>query len=228
MLLFRTTDACAVTKGENVFFMYDEHHKVDIRVIKTKKAIREGVLRLLSEKPIDEISITELAQEAQINRKTFYNYYQSPHQVLDELESEIVEEFVNAVNASDWHDWYDGQDFDFRKIFSCITSSVQKNRDIYRYLLNIRQTSDIMIKIENRLKVEALEYFLRYLDVGSELMEMLLDYVISGMFSVYRKWFRSGQQEPAEVIVEKIGVLSIGAANAFFGRYQLDVKKMKF
>ena len=104
--------------------MLEANRKLDIRVIKTKKAIREGVLQLLSEKTIDDISITELAQVAQINRKTFYNYYQSPHQVLDELESELVEEFVAAINASDWDEWYDGQDFDFRKILSCITKSI--------------------------------------------------------------------------------------------------------
>jgi len=208
--------------------MYDANHKMDIRIIKTKKAIRESILQLLNEKTIDEISITELAQIAQINRKTFYNYYQNPHQVLDELESEIVEEFVCAVNDSDWREWYDGQEFDFRKIFICITNSVQKNRETYRYLLDIRQTSDIMIKIEQRLKVEAFEYFMRYLDVEADLIEMLVDYAISGMFSVYRKWFHTGQQEPAEQIAEKLGVLTVGAVNAFWERYQINVKKMKF
>ena len=53
--------------------MLEANRKMDIRVIKTKKAIREGVLQLLGEKTVDEISITELAQIAQINRKTFYN-----------------------------------------------------------------------------------------------------------------------------------------------------------
>ena len=56
--------------------MEQKTKKVDIRIIKTRKFIREAVLRLLSQKKIEEISITELAEEAQINRKTFYNYYQ--------------------------------------------------------------------------------------------------------------------------------------------------------
>ena len=80
--------------------MIEANRKVDIRVIKTKKALREAVLQLLGDKTIDEISITELAEVAQINRKTFYNYYQHPYQILDELETELAEEFVAAINAS--------------------------------------------------------------------------------------------------------------------------------
>ena len=208
--------------------MLETNRKVDIRVIKTKKAIREGVLQLLSEKTIDEISITELAQVAQINRKTFYNYYQSPNQILDELENELAEEFVAAINASDWSDWYDGQNFDFHKIFSCVTKSVQENRETYRYLLKIKKTSDIMIKIENRLKVEAIEYFSKYLDIGEDFIVMIMEYVISGMFAVYRKWFSDGQKVPAEEVSKKIGVMSIAGVNALMDTYNIDIKRWEY
>ena len=208
--------------------MIESNRKTDIRVIKTKKAIRESVLQLLSEKTIDEISITELSQVAQINRKTFYNYYQNPNQILDELENELAEEFVNAVNASDWSDWYDGENFDFHKIFSCITKSVQENKETYRYLLRIKKTSDIMIKIENRLKIEAIEYFSKYLDMGEDFIVMIMEYVISGMFAVYRKWFSDGQKVPAEEVSQKIGVMSIGGVNALFDAYNVDIKRWEF
>lgn len=208
--------------------MLEVNRKMDIRVIKTKKAIREGILQLLAEKTIDDISITELAQIAQINRKTFYNYYQNPHQVLDELENELVEEFVCAVNASDWIDWYDGSNFDFHKIFSCITKSVQENKETYRYLLKIRKTSDIMIKIETRLKVEAIEYFSKYLHIGEDFIVMIMEYVISGMFAVYRKWFQDGQQVPADEVAKKIGIMSISGVNALLESYGVTAVRLKY
>ena len=204
--------------------MLETNRKMDIRVIKTKKAIHEGVLLLLSEKPIDDISITELAQVAQINRKTFYNYYQNPYQVLDELENELVEEFVNSINASDWNEWYNGHEFDFHKIFSSVTRSVQENRETYRYLLKIGKTSDIMIKVENRLKVEAFEYFSKYLTIDKDVIVMIVEYVISGMFAVYRKWFSDGQQIPADEVAKKIGIISLGGINALFQAYNIDIK----
>ena len=208
--------------------MIETNRKVDIRVIKTKKAIREAVLQLLGDKTIDDISITELAEVAQINRKTFYNYYQHPNQILDELETELAEEFVAAINASDWDDWYDGQSFDFHKIFSCVTRSVQENKETYRHLLKIKKTSDIMIKIENRLKIEAIEYFSQYLNVDQEFIVMIMEYVISGMFAVYRKWFSDGQRVSAEEVSKKLGVMSIACVNALMDTYNIDLKRWEF
>ena len=208
--------------------MIETNRKVDIRVIKTKKAIREAVLQLLGDKTIDDISITELAEVAQINRKTFYNYYQHPYQILDELEAELAEEFVAAINASDWDDWYDGHSFDFHKIFSCVTRSVQENKETYRHLLKIKKTSDIMIKIENRLKIEAIEYFSQYLNVDQEFIVMIMEYVISGMFAVYRKWFSDGQRVSADEVSKKLGVMSIACVNALMDTYHVDLKRWEF
>ena len=213
---------------EGTHFMIETNRKVDIRVIKTKKAIREAVLQLLGDKTIDDISITELAEVAQINRKTFYNYYQHPYQILDELEAELAEDFVAAINASDWDDWYDGHSFDFHKIFSCVTRSVQENKETYRHLLKIKKTSDIMVKIENRLKVEAIEYFSQYLNVDQEFIVMIMEYVISGMFAVYRKWFGDGQRVSAEEVSKKLGVMSIACVNALMDTYNIDLKRWEF
>jgi len=62
----------------------------NLRVIISKKMIKEGLLRCLKNKSIDRISITELCREAQVNRSTFYNHYQQPKDVLDEISWEII------------------------------------------------------------------------------------------------------------------------------------------
>ena len=85
-----------------------------------------------------------------------------------------------------------------------------------------------MIKIENRLKVEAIEYFSKYWNVGEDFIVMIMEYVISGMFAVYRKWFSDGQQVPAEEIAKKIGIMSISAVNALLDTYDVNITKLKF
>ena len=53
---------------------------------------------------------------------------------------------------------------------------------------------------------------------------MIMEYVISGMFAVYRKWFQDGQQIPAEEIAKKIGIMSLGGVNALLESYHIDLK----
>ncbi|MBQ1891706.1 MAG: TetR/AcrR family transcriptional regulator, partial [Firmicutes bacterium] len=63
---------------------------MDRRVIKTKRAIKKAFFALLVEKDLNDISVTDISRIAEINRKTFYNYYTGVFQLVDELENEIL------------------------------------------------------------------------------------------------------------------------------------------
>ena len=64
-------------------------NKEDLRVTKTLQNIRQTVVTLLIEKPLSEITVTEIAKRAQIQRKTFYLHYNSVTDVLAEFEAEL-------------------------------------------------------------------------------------------------------------------------------------------
>lgn len=66
----------------------------DLRVKKTKEAIRNAFKNMICEMDYEEISIKELALRAQINRKTFYLHYESLNDVLAELQDEIADNFI--------------------------------------------------------------------------------------------------------------------------------------
>lgn len=74
--------------------------KVNQRVAISKRLMKEALLRLLKSKHISKISVSELCQEAQINRTTFYRYYQAPRDILQEIALDFVKEFSNQANAS--------------------------------------------------------------------------------------------------------------------------------
>ncbi len=61
---------------------------VDRRVLKTKRAIRNAFAKLMVEKDINDITIIELSKTADINRKTFYNYYSGVYQVIEDIEQD--------------------------------------------------------------------------------------------------------------------------------------------
>lgn len=48
----------------------------DLRVIKTKARIEDAMLELLKTRPLEKITVTELARVALINKGTFYLHYQ--------------------------------------------------------------------------------------------------------------------------------------------------------
>ena len=49
------------------------------------------------QKEIHEITIKDIADAADINRKTFYAHYAGVYQVVDEIENDIVFEFSELL-----------------------------------------------------------------------------------------------------------------------------------
>ncbi len=60
------------------------------RVAVTKRMVQEGLMRLLEKKPLEKINITELCQEAGINRTTFYRHFELPRDVLTEMQNAFL------------------------------------------------------------------------------------------------------------------------------------------
>ena len=71
----------------------------DLRVRRTKEAIRKTFSAMLCDMEYERITIKELAERAQINRKTFYLHYQSLDDLLGELQTEMAEEFIERTSA---------------------------------------------------------------------------------------------------------------------------------
>lgn len=71
---------------------------MDRRCRRTKQAISNAMLELIQEKPLSSITVSELADRADINRKTFYKHYHDTMAVLDEIEDRIVEKIFSNLN----------------------------------------------------------------------------------------------------------------------------------
>ena len=69
----------------------------DRRIRKTKKALRQSLFKLLEEKPISQITVTELASAADVNRSTFYIYYDDVYDMMDKIQEEIYSILVRIL-----------------------------------------------------------------------------------------------------------------------------------
>ena len=65
-----------------------------------KKQITAALLELLKEKPIADISISELTQRAQIGRVSFYRNYQSKEDILREESDRLIKEWGHRYETN--------------------------------------------------------------------------------------------------------------------------------
>ena len=68
--------------------MAEELKKEDRRVRRTKKLLTQALTELLQKKQINEITVKELTDLADMNRGTFYLYYKDIFDMLEKIENE--------------------------------------------------------------------------------------------------------------------------------------------
>lgn len=74
-----------VSEYLSIIWGCDVMRENDLRTIKTKRAIHDTFLKLIKRKPIDKITVTELAKEAYISKGTFYLHYQDIFQLYESM-----------------------------------------------------------------------------------------------------------------------------------------------
>ncbi|MFD2880770.1 TetR/AcrR family transcriptional regulator [Paenibacillus rhizoplanae] len=57
-----------------------------------KMVIKESLLKLLTERSINKVTVTDICREANINRNTFYSHYASQFELLSTIENDLYEE----------------------------------------------------------------------------------------------------------------------------------------
>lgn len=64
--------------------------KEDMRRKRTRKALKRSLIELLSKETIEQISIIDICDKAEINRVTFYTHYKDKYELLHEVLTDLV------------------------------------------------------------------------------------------------------------------------------------------
>ena len=183
---------------------------MDKRVMKTRRAIHSAMTRLLSVKPIEEITVTELSNAAEINRKTFYSYYNSVYMVAEEMEDEIVERFEDTLRKIDFETLLQ----DPQTTFNTLARIIASDLDFYETILTNRNQVYFLQKIITSLKERIMALYFDRNSKDFELQEYMLEYIISGLVSVYQKWFKSGRKTDMEELSKYISMLAVNGVKS--------------
>lgn len=62
----------------------------DKRIRKTKRYIKQTLIEILTEKPFEQITVTELCKRSDISRITFYAHYNDKFALVDEMFAEML------------------------------------------------------------------------------------------------------------------------------------------
>ena len=176
--------------------------KKDRRVRKTKRAVHTALLQLMTEKKISKISVKELTEKADVNRKTFYNHYSDIYAVLDEMENECIDRIISLLNlqAGDQHIYAPDT------VFTRLISELKDNPEFFTLLRRSEAHSYLLPKLIDKEK-EIFRQMLNTDQVNEVWMNCFLNYISAGTTSVINDWFLSDRKIPEESLAQFFGTL---------------------
>lgn len=158
--------------------------KNDKRIIRTNKMIKEAFLKLLSEKKYQSITVQNIADEAFINRNTFYLHFIDKEDLLERYTSECLDELVvclEEINIDAPND-----DYIFKTIQN-VFLAIEKRRDFYRIMMNDINLSYFV----ERLEAILVNQILLSVDDTQEETKFYIEFIVSGFIGVVRLYLKN-------------------------------------
>lgn len=166
------------------------------RVRLTKRLLKESLSKLMEQKNISKISISELCTEAGINRTTFYNHYGSQYEVLEEIGYDLINKIMESANADCKNcDWSLGQEVaEF-----CRYLKANKKEALF-LLTNFEADSQVIQEFFKRRFTNQPDYnkFMTHYDDNTKLL--LNTFMTNGIYNLIRKWLCEDIQTTPDAI----------------------------
>ena len=115
----------------------DAEKNLDLRIRKTRRAIRSGLLKACQAKPYAHVSVADICRASMVSRTTFYDHYTDKDALLAEVVSFLLEEITPALEGL----WF-GEERDARTVARHLADVYARNGQALTTLLAIRVGGD--------------------------------------------------------------------------------------
>ncbi len=173
---------------------------VDRRILKSKEAIKNAFVQLLSEKSFDEITMQDLSDRANVGRRTIYHHYLDKYDLLDQLIEEHIGELSKlcavgsdlsfAEGNSLWFDYFEQH----HSFFSAMLSS--KGAPFFRS----RFLDFVIEELESEVDAAAGR------NAGLS-KEVLLQFFGAAVVGIVESYFKKRIPGSSRSIAEQVGLL---------------------
>lgn len=160
----------------------------------TKQNLTDAFWTLYCKCKTEKISVKDVTTKAGYNRSTFYKYFTDVYDVLEQIESFLIDDIAAADIIS-------------KEAFiplSYFIEQYQKHRNYYVVLLGENGDPSFQSKIKNRYK-QVLKQKSSSLGINDDYyLDYALEYVLSAMIGILNYCFKQENSPPIKNIIELI------------------------
>lgn len=180
-------------------------------VRKTKDKLRQALTQLLSQKPLNHITVREIAEIVDINRGTFYLYYKDVYDMIEKLELEMLDEFNDIVKLRISKNKNEPPE----PILSDVFTFLSENADMCLVLLGPNGDLSFINRLKELVRERCLYYWTEIYNAKSTLyFDYFYAFFISGCVGLFEKWLNNGMKESPEEMADILDKMIMNGVQA--------------
>ncbi len=164
-------------------------NQTDLRVIRTRKMIKEAFVDLVEEKGYEHITIKDIAEKAFINRKTFYFHFENKTALFNE----IIKDSLDLMLANTQYKKITAKDTplpidlgtDIRHVFH----NISKNQRLFSILFNDTSNYEVSAQIKFSLQSKIVNNLVDRAYESLLIPKELLSQSLTSLFMVVLTWW---------------------------------------
>lgn len=152
---------------------------MDLRVQRTRRSIVNAFIALRAKKPLNKITVKELAELAFINKATFYTHYKDIYDLSEQLEDEAIEQVLNAVSHTEYlitqpEAW----------VYE-LSMTIRSQNQLFSILFSPPRDNILIDRLEDKLRSRIHQMYPEF--KGDLQKELLITVMIQGCFRAFLK-----------------------------------------
>ena len=181
--------------------------KEDIRITKTKAALSRSFFSMLEEMTLDDVTVNELCERANVRRATFYKHFKDKNDFVLFLIKDIRARFDNEIWKADLNTTIT-KEYYLKYAHAIIDYLLERDVAIKKIIDSHARSSffDIFLHENYEDTKRRLEASVKN---GMPMMmsaEIMASFIVGGIAHVIIKWFDSDNRRPVELLLNDIAV----------------------
>lgn len=184
---------------------------MDVRVERTRRALQEALFALARERPLDELTVADIAQRAGVNRSSFYQHYADKETLLaDALDAAAEQAGAALPRITEPLPGPPQALFDYLRHFD-------DNAEVYKRVFGPHGSAVVMARLRTRIEAIVRDGIAAS---GARVFEgMPLDVVGAGIagtaLGVLEAWIARDPRPPVETAAEWLWRVLLGPGDAW-------------
>lgn len=181
----------------------------------TKRALEASLKNLLLQKPLNKITINDIAEDCGINRMTFYYHFKD---IYDLVEWACIEDAAKALEGNKTYDtWQQG----FLNIFNAVLENKPFIMNVY-HSVSREQVELYLYKLTYDLLIGVVEEKASDMVVRDEDKKFIADFYKYAFVGIMLNWIKNGMKDDPQQIVDHLSILIHGDITRALNNFRTD------